>query len=40
MPMGAVIFADQYFMKKLGLENFFAEKEIFLFIFLLHWPGS
>jgi purine-cytosine permease-like protein len=26
MPMGAVIFADQYFMKKLGLENFFAEK--------------
>jgi purine-cytosine permease-like protein len=26
MPMGAVIFADQYFMKKLGLKDFYAEK--------------
>lgn len=27
MPMGAVIFADHYFMKPLGLNSFFAEKE-------------
>jgi purine-cytosine permease-like protein len=27
MPVGAVIFADHYFTKRLGLERFFAEKK-------------
>lgn len=34
MPMGAVIFADHYFMKKLGMEEFYAEKAGKL----VHWP--
>ena len=34
MPMGAVIFADHYLMKRLGMQEFYAEKTSTK----LHWP--
>jgi len=34
MPMGAVIFADHYFIKKLGMKEFYAERTGIL----VHWP--